>query len=71
MPALVVGHRSDPSHPFSDADSTARELPGGRLVEARSFYEWRLRPKRLDGELLDFLDEVLQRDARPAVLRSS
>ena len=58
MPALVVGHRSDPIHPFSDADSTARELAGARLVEARSFYEWRLRPNRLDGELLGFLDEA-------------
>ena len=57
-PALVVGHSSDPIHPFSDADTTARELPGGRLVEASSILEWRLRPSRLDAELCAFLDEV-------------
>src|SRR5438128_1052776 len=26
-PTLVIGHPSDPIHPFSDADRTARELP--------------------------------------------
>jgi pimeloyl-ACP methyl ester carboxylesterase len=58
MPALVVGHPRDPIHPFGDADCTARELAGGRLVQAGSIYEWRLRPHRLDQELLKFLDEV-------------
>jgi pimeloyl-ACP methyl ester carboxylesterase len=58
QPTLVVGHPKDPIHPFSDADRTARELPHARLLEARSIYEWRLRPKRLDAELCGFLDEV-------------
>jgi len=58
QPTLVIGHPSDPIHPFSDADRTARELPNARLVTASSMLEWRLRPDRLDRELLGFLDEV-------------
>jgi len=57
-PALVVGHPSDPIHPFSDADKLAHELPNARLVTASSMLEWRLRPTRLDRALLAFLDEV-------------
>jgi pimeloyl-ACP methyl ester carboxylesterase len=57
-PVLVLGHRRDPIHPFSDADVLAHELPGARLVEATSILEWRLAPKRLDRELCRFLEEV-------------
>ena len=57
-PTLVIGHHSDPIHPFSDADRTARELPRARVVEAKSISEWRLRPDRLNAELAAFLDEV-------------
>ena len=60
QPTLVIGHPSDPIHPFSDADRTARELPNARLVTASSLLEWRLRPDRLDRELLGFLEEVWQ-----------
>jgi pimeloyl-ACP methyl ester carboxylesterase len=55
---LVIGHPADPIHPFSDADTLARELPNARLVQARSIAEWRLSPHRLDDELGAFLDEV-------------
>ncbi|HEU4727462.1 MAG TPA: alpha/beta hydrolase [Kofleriaceae bacterium] len=65
QPTLVIGHPSDPIHPFSDADRIARELPNARLVTASSMLEWRIRPDRLDRELLSFLDEVWQ--ARRAV----
>lgn len=58
QPTLVIGHPSDPIHPFSDADRVARELSRARLVTASSIAEWRLRPDRLDRELLAFLDEV-------------
>jgi pimeloyl-ACP methyl ester carboxylesterase len=58
QPTLVIGHARDPIHPFSDADATSRELPNARLVTAKSIYEWRLWPARLDAELCDFLDEV-------------
>ena len=57
-PTLVIGHPSDPIHPFSDADRIARELPNARIVTASSIAEWRLRPARLDRELAGFLDEV-------------
>jgi pimeloyl-ACP methyl ester carboxylesterase len=57
-PALVLGHRRDPVHPFSDAGMLAEELPNGRLIEADSLVELRLRPDRLTDELAVFLDEV-------------
>lgn len=57
-PTLVIGHPSDPIHPFSDADRTARELPRARMIEARSIFEWRVRPSRLNGELVAFLDQA-------------
>ncbi len=58
MPALVLGHRRDPVHPFSDAGQLAEELPNARLLEADSLLELRLRPARLTEEIADFLDEV-------------
>ena len=58
MPALVIGHPSDPLHPFSDADMVAEEMPNARLVDANSILEWRLNPGRLDDELSDFLKQV-------------
>jgi pimeloyl-ACP methyl ester carboxylesterase len=57
-PALVIGHRRDPVHPFSDAGMLSRELPNGRLVEASSILEMRLRPDRLYGEIDTFLEQV-------------
>jgi pimeloyl-ACP methyl ester carboxylesterase len=66
-PALVVGHPSDPLHPFSDADMLVEEMPNARLIDANSILEWRLNPGRLDDELADFLDELeLSRPARTA-----
>jgi pimeloyl-ACP methyl ester carboxylesterase len=58
QPALIVGHPRDPLHPFSDSGMLAEELPNARLVEATSILEWRITPKRLTGELLEFLDEL-------------
>lgn len=58
MPALVLGHRRDPVHPFSDAGQLAGELPNGRLLEADSLVELRLRPERLTEEIASFLDEI-------------
>ncbi len=60
QPTLVIGHPSDPIHPFSDADRIARELLNARLITASWMFEWRLRPDRLDRELIGFLDEVWQ-----------
>jgi pimeloyl-ACP methyl ester carboxylesterase len=57
-PALVLGHRRDPVHPFSDAGMLAEELPNGRLLVANSLVELRTQPERLTGEIARFLDEV-------------
>jgi pimeloyl-ACP methyl ester carboxylesterase len=56
-PALVIGHHRDPIHPFSDAGMLATEMPNARLLEADSFFEMRLAPERLTGEIAGFLDE--------------
>jgi pimeloyl-ACP methyl ester carboxylesterase len=56
-PTLVIGHRRDPVHPFSDSDALVAEVPRARLVRADSFLELRTAPERLTGEIADFLDE--------------
>ena len=66
-PALVLGHRRDPVHPFSDAGMLAEELPNGRLIMANSFVELRMQPERLTGEIADFLDEAW---AKPSSARA-
>jgi pimeloyl-ACP methyl ester carboxylesterase len=58
QPALIVGHSRDPVHPFSDSGMLAEELENARLVVASSIFEWRLSPKRLNGELAAFLKDV-------------
>ncbi|HYM55440.1 MAG TPA: alpha/beta fold hydrolase [Solirubrobacteraceae bacterium] len=58
VPTLVLGHRRDPVHPFSDAGMLAEEMPNARLLEADSLVELRLQPERLTGEIASFLDEV-------------
>ncbi|MEA2266376.1 MAG: hypothetical protein QOE27_1959 [Solirubrobacteraceae bacterium] len=63
-PALVIGHRRDPVHAFSDAGMLAEELPNGRLIEASSILELRLAPDRLTGEISAFIDECWR--PRPA-----
>jgi pimeloyl-ACP methyl ester carboxylesterase len=57
MPVLVIGHRHDMIHPFSDAGMLADELPNGRLLQANSIVELRLAPERLTNEIAAFLDE--------------
>jgi pimeloyl-ACP methyl ester carboxylesterase len=59
-PALVLGHRRDPIHPFSDAGMLVDELPKGRLLEADSIIELRIAPERLTGEIADFIDGCWQ-----------
>jgi pimeloyl-ACP methyl ester carboxylesterase len=63
-PALVIGHRHDIIHPFSDAGMLADELPNGRLLQADSIVELRVAPERLTGEIAAFLDECWR--PRPA-----
>ncbi len=57
-PALVIGHKVDFIHPFTDADHLARQLPHARLVQAHSIVELRVAPERLTGEISAFLDRV-------------
>lgn len=58
VPALVVGHEVDRLHPFHDAEQLAKRLPRGRLVQANSVFELRMRPERLTQEIAQFLDEA-------------
>ena len=66
---LVIGHRRDPVHPFSDAGMLAEELPNGRLLEASSIIELRVAPQRLTDEIAAFVDECWK--PRPAARKAS
>jgi len=55
-PALVIGHRRDPVHPFSDAGMLAEELPNGRMLEAESIVELRFSPDRITDEIASFIE---------------
>src|SRR6202035_1579175 len=50
-PALVIGHKIDFIHPFTDADHLTRQLQHARLIEARSIFELRLAPERLTEQI--------------------
>ena len=62
-PALIIGHRRDPVHPFSDADMLTRELPDARLLEASSILELRFWPERLTAEMAAFIATCWERRA--------
>jgi pimeloyl-ACP methyl ester carboxylesterase len=64
-PALILGHRRDPVHPFSDAGMLAEELPNSKLLEANSLVELRFSPERLTGEIANFLDELWDAQRAP------
>ena len=68
-PALIIGHRRDPIHPFSDAGMLADEMPNARLIEAGSIVELRVWPERLTREIAAFVDECWK--PRPAARRPS
>jgi pimeloyl-ACP methyl ester carboxylesterase len=55
--ALVIGHRHDMVHPFSDAGMLADELPEGRLLQASSILELRIAPERLTNEIATFITD--------------
>lgn len=70
-PALVLGHRRDPVHPFSDAGALVEEMPNARLIEANSLLELRLSPERLTAEIAAFLDDIWAPPRRARAPRSS
>lgn len=70
-PTLVIGHRYDAVHPFSDAGMLADELPNGRLFQAASIMELRVAPKRLTNEIAAFLDDCWKPAAAPRRKRAS
>ncbi len=63
-PTLVIGHRRDPVHPFSDAGLLAEELPNCTLLEASSILELRVAPQRLTDEIASFIEQCWR--PRPA-----
>lgn len=68
-PALVIGHRRDPIHPFSDAGALADELPDAELLQADSIIELRVAPRRLTGEIAAFVDDCWRPRRRRATAR--
>ena len=67
---LVIGHRRDPVHPFSDSDSLVAEMPNARLLLAESILELRTKPLRLTGEIGDFVDECWRARRRRSAPRT-
>ncbi|MEZ5193731.1 MAG: alpha/beta fold hydrolase [Nocardioides sp.] len=55
VPVLVVGHPSDPVHPFADAERLAQELPHAVFEAATSIVEWRVAPDRLNARTAQFV----------------
>lgn len=55
-PALVIGHRFDPVHPFADAVELAEDMPDAKFIEARSIAELRLIPNRLTTAIIEHVD---------------
>ena len=70
-PALVIGHPRDPVHPFSDADMLARELPNGRLIDADSLFELRMRPERLTARIAEFIGECWREEPAASAATSA
>jgi pimeloyl-ACP methyl ester carboxylesterase len=63
-PALIVGHPADPIHPAADAAMLAEEMRDATFVRAKSIFEWRVRPERLNQEAVDFALGCWQTKAR-------
>jgi pimeloyl-ACP methyl ester carboxylesterase len=61
VPTLIIGHKQDLIHPFSDAENLAEQIRHARLVQARSMVELRLFPERLTQEITRFLDGAFER----------
>ena len=61
VPTLVIGHKVDFIHPFTDADRLARALPRAELFEAHSIVELRVMPDRLTARIATFLDDAWKR----------
>ncbi len=60
QPTLVIGHRRDPIHPFSDSDALVREMPNARIVEATSIQELWTKPERLTGKIVPFIEQCFR-----------
>ena len=64
VPTLVIGHKVDFIHPFTDADRLTRQLPHATLLEAHSVFELRFAPDRLTAEIAGFLDDAWSEPTR-------
>jgi pimeloyl-ACP methyl ester carboxylesterase len=65
-PALIVAHRNDLIHPFSDAVNLSRQLPNATLIRSWSSLELRVLPSRLTREISTFVDAAWDTAASPA-----
>jgi pimeloyl-ACP methyl ester carboxylesterase len=70
-PTLVIGHRRDPIHPFSDSGMLVDELPDARLLEADHILELRIAPERLTDEIAEFVADCWKPKAAPRARRAS
>jgi pimeloyl-ACP methyl ester carboxylesterase len=68
VPTLLLAHRNDLIHPFSDAERLARQMPRATLVRARSPIELRLRPERLTDVIAEFNTDVWHDERWPGAI---
>ncbi len=59
VPTLVIGHKRDLLHPFTDATNLVDEISGARFLQANSILELRTRPERLTPRIVAFVDEIV------------
>ncbi|MDZ7676088.1 MAG: alpha/beta hydrolase [Acidimicrobiales bacterium] len=57
-PTLVIGHRADLIHPFSDAENLTEQIPNARLVRGWFPFGMRIIPDRLLDAVASFLDDL-------------
>jgi pimeloyl-ACP methyl ester carboxylesterase len=57
-PTLVIGHKVDFVHPFTDAERLTHQLPNARLLQAHSILELRTTPARLTEQIAEFLSDA-------------
>lgn len=57
-PTLIIGHAGDWLHNMEDSRALTHEIPGAKLLEARSIFELRTKPQRLMPQILEFLQQA-------------
>lgn len=58
VPTMIIGHPNDALHPFTDAETLSKQIPGAQFEAAESIVELRERPERLSKSITAFLNSA-------------